>query len=424
MPRSRGFEASPFRFAPDRPVTLLLLAALALGGDPVPPVAAVVANEEGLEEMRRGRYEAAAERFRAAFAEDPAAEAPRRNLAAALDRVAGARLRSGAPEAALALWDEAVALHPGRIAYRSARAGARLALDRDADALYAREDLEWVLARDGDHRESLAALGGLSYRERRLEEAIRHWRRALELDPTDAALRAQLEAAEREWGVERSFEELRGNLFVVRHPPSIPRETAAEVMNLCLEAHGTLCPRFGFHPPKTTVVTLYSPREFRQATGAHAWVAGLSDGTIRIAAPDGGRAAALLRNTIFHEFAHHLIRGIVARAPRWLHEGLAQAAAGDAVEPAEARLRAAMPGDGSALDGAAARSGDGEGARAFYDLALSFSEFLRAQGGDVSLQSLLLALKDGRTEEEALRQVYGASRAELFERWGWRLRGS
>lgn len=402
-------------------IALLLL--LLAGADPDASAEAARANASGLRALAAGRAEEALLAFREAMRLEPGDPRPRRNAAAASARLAETERQEGRNDPAIDRWDEAVRLHPERIAYRVGRAAARLQRGRDADPLHARDDLEWALRRDPDHFEALSRLGGLDYAERRLEEAIRRWRRALELAPEDEPLRRRLSEAEREWEVERSYEELRSRFFVVRHGPSIPRDVAGEAMRFCEEAFGELGARFGAHPGQPTVVLLYPPREFRQATGAHAWVAGLSDGTIRVAVPQGGGALRALRAILYHEYAHHLVRSLAPRAPRWLHEGLAQGAAGDALDAAESRLRESPP-EPAVLAGDLVRSADGDGVRRFYDAALSFTEFLRREAGDPGIQAFLRALREGRSEDEALQLVYGEPLERLHARWRTGLLGS
>ena len=382
---------------------------------------AVARNEEGIASLLARRPEAALASFEAALRARPGEETLLRNAAAAGASLAEVRRREDRLEEALALLDRAVERHPSRLQYRVQRGLVRLLLGRDTDLLFAREEFEGVLAVDGDQIDALVNLGQVSYLERRLEEAVRLWARALALRPDDGSVAERLERARRELQVESDYEELRDPWFLVRFGPLIPREDAAAVLRSCGEAWQDLCRRFGHYPEAVTVVTLYTAGEFRSATRLHGWVAGLSDGTIRLALAPGTGASRGIRNTLFHEFTHHLLRRVAPAAPGWLHEGLAQLAEERSVAEAEIRLRDSGGPEASDLSGEVLRLSDAARVRRFYDAALSFTAFLRGLGGEPGLHALLTALPAGGREEEALRAAFGAGRGALVERWRERL---
>ncbi|MHC4932229.1 MAG: tetratricopeptide repeat protein [Planctomycetota bacterium] len=379
-------------------------------------------NEEGIALLQGRRTAEAAEKFETALASRPGDVNLKRNLAAALAARADERRRAKEPAEAVELLDRSVRLHPERLRYRLLRGRARYQAGRSADRFFAREDFRFVLERDPDHLAALVNLGQLSYMERRLEEAVELWRHALELRPSDSDIRARLDRAERELAVERSYDELRAAKFLVRFGPSIPRTVAETVLTLCETAYDELCARFQHWPDRVTVVSLYSPAEFRSATRLHAWVAGLSDGTLRLTVrADSSRTA--LRAMVYHEYAHHLIRGIASRVPAWLHEGLAQMAEGRSVAAAEARLRKAGALEPDDLSERILAQSDPRRVTRFYDMALSFTEYLRQQGGgDRGIHDLLRGLNDGVGEQRAIKGAFGLSRDELFSRWRMQLR--
>ncbi|MHC4549135.1 MAG: tetratricopeptide repeat protein [Planctomycetota bacterium] len=399
-----------------RPWSLPLLLALAARADT--PVA-VDLNEAGLAHLHAGRAEAAARSFEEALARLPEQPVLRRNLGAALAAVAEQRRRDRRPLDAIDLLDRAVRLHPERLRYRVLLGRVRVEGGRAVDRLAAREDFRHVLDRDPDHLDALVNLGQLEYLERRLEEAVDHWQHALRLGPSDPDVRARLAKAERELRVERAYACVKSASFRVRYAPAIPAETAATVLRLCEEAHGDLTKRFETYPEQI-VVTLYPPEEFRSATQMHGWVSGLSDGTIRITVRRGAGIAAL-RATIYHELTHHLIRRLAPQAPVWLHEGLAQIAEEKSVARAEGRLRRLEPLASVELAAQIVRQSDPRAVSRFYDLALAFTHHLLELQGYPGFLRLCAALRAGRSEEQALRRVYGAGRDLLFRRWRERL---
>jgi hypothetical protein len=215
--------------------------------------------------------------------------------------------------------------------------------------------------------------------------------------------------------VEEAYASLRAASFRVRYAPAIPAERAAAALRLCEEAYGDLTKRFETYPG-LIVVTLYPPAEFRSATRMYGWVAGLSDGTIRITVGPATSNASL-RVTIYHELTHHLIRSHAPRVPVWLHEGLAQIAEGKSADRAVARLRRLGDLEVSELSAEVVRLRDPQQVSRFYDLAVSFTQYLLELQGYPGFLRVFVALREGQSETEALRTVYGSPRAGLFRQW-------
>jgi tetratricopeptide (TPR) repeat protein len=392
---------------------VLLVAAGAVRADP-PGV--VVLNERGIAHLLADQPADAVRCFEQARDALPGRRVLQRNLAAALAALAEERRRASRPLDAIDLLRRAVDLHPERLRYRVLLGRARVEGGRDVDRQLAVEDFTWVLERDPDHLDALVNLGQIRYLERELAAAEEHWRSALVLRPSDADVRARLAKARRERRVEEAYETLLSTSFRIRHAPAIPSERAAAVLRLCEEALGDLTKRFETYPGQI-LVTLYPPAEFRSATRMHGWVAGLSDGTIRITvAPSTTNAS--LRATIYHELTHHLIRCHAPRVPVWLHEGLAQIAEGKSASRALARLRRLDTPEVAELSPpSVVHLRDPRQVSRFYDLAMSFTQYLLELQGYPGFLRVFAALREGKSETEALRTVYGSPRAELFRRW-------
>lgn len=397
-----------------RPVCLcaLLLAAGAVHAEP-PEI--VVLNERGIAQLLAGQPADAVRSFEQARDALPDHRILKRNLAAALAALAEERRRASRPLDAVDLLRRAVDLHPERLRYRVLLGRARFEGGRDVERQLAAEDFEWVLERDPDHLDALVNLGQIRYLERELAAAEGHWRSALELRPSDTDVRARLAKAQRERRVEEAYESLQSPGFRVRHAPAISTERAAAVLRLCEEALGDLTKRFETYPGQI-LVTLYPPAEFRSATRMYGWVAGLSDGTIRITVADGTTNASL-RATIYHELTHHLIRSRAPRVPVWLHEGLAQISEGKSAARALARLRRLDTPEVAELSAEVVRLRDPRQVSRFYDLAMSFTQYLLELQGYPGFLRVFAALREGQSETEALRKVYGSPRAELFRQW-------
>jgi len=377
-------------------------------------------NEAGIASLTAGRPEQAIGHFERAAGASLDHPTVRRNLAAALAAEAEVQRKANEQDAAVRLLGRAIDLHPTRLRYRVLRGRARFETGRPGDRLSAYEEFAEVLSVDPEYLDALVNRGEIAYAERWLPEAERCWSEAARLSPGDPDIQSRLDRVRREAAVEAAFEELGGSRFRIRFGTSVPRARAEEVRGLCESAHDELCARFGHHPATETVVTLYSPAEFRSATQLHGWVAGLSDGSIRLTLHPASTSAEL-RATVYHEYAHHVIRGIAPRTPAWLHEGLAQLAEGRSIARAEARLRLAGPLNAAALDAPVLTQSDPRVVGHYYDLALGFTRHLLDLRGDSGVQELLRGI--GRLTELDLlmRQIYGGSRGELFLRWSERL---
>jgi tetratricopeptide (TPR) repeat protein len=381
---------------------------------------AVAANEAGIRQLLEGRPAEAVVAFEKAHERAPESVVVRRNLAAALAALGEEKRKAHDPHGAVELFDRAVTLHPERLRYRVLRGLARVETGVEGLRYYAREDFAYVLDRDPDHLDALFNLGEVAYMDRQLEEAVALWRRARALRPSDASIQSRLDKAERELAVERSYEQLRGRVFLIRYAPEIDATQATTVLRLCEEAYGLLTKQFSVYPDKI-VVTLYTPSQFASATRMHGWVAGLSDGTIRLTVR-GNAGAKELEATVYHELTHHLVRRIAPRAPVWLHEGLAQRAEGRSVEAAEERLRRGEPlPNAGELSAEILRERDPRRVGRFYDLTLAFTTYLQQQYHDAGITKLLERLGERVPEDKAIRDVFGASRAQLFAAWLERL---
>ena len=169
-----------------------------------------------------------------------------------------------------------------------------------------------------------------------------------------------------------------------------------------------------WEPREPLTVVLYEHRQFRDVTRVHGWATGLFDGKIRLPLPSTLPPVAQLERLIVHEYAHaaihHLARG---RAPRWLHEGLAQALEGLSADP---MLR--VPGSLS-LAGVEALVTDADPlrARAGYDIALWVVRDLLDRGGMEAMRELLSRLGAGDTLDEAAPCVYGLGMGEIEFQW-------
>lgn len=164
------------------------------------------------------------------------------------------------------------------------------------------------------------------------------------------------------------------------------------------------------------------------------WVAGFADPGRNLVAVRAGEAGPgrlpALRRTFRHELAHlALHRATAGNAPRWLHEGYAQYAAGDWNWSQAWRLRFLLLRSGGDLLRRLSLgfNGSREDARAAYLLSYTAVQALAERGGGAGLSAFFDRLRAGATVDGAVRDVYGMTlgqfertwKDQVTDRYGW-----
>jgi hypothetical protein len=274
--------------------------------------------------------------------------------------------------------------------------------------------LEAVVRLDPDSQ-SRMLLARLYDQRDDLPHALAHLRAILDREPANAEARRFLEKLERERGAESRFERETTEHFIVKSRAGGDRETRRAVARLAEIVHERVGAQLGFRPRQPLTVVLYDdPSQFRLVTGVHGWASGVFDGKIRLPLASGAKVSRDLERLMLHEYAHAAIHEIArGRAPRWLHEGLAQLLEGAPVDPL---LR--VPGSPT-LAGVEALVGDPDPlrARTGYDLALWIAHDLVDRGGMEAVRALLTRLGRGEPLAEAVGRVYGVRLTELESQW-------
>ena len=320
-------------------------------------------------------------------------------------------IHGGDYETAANLFHRALQIQPALYGARVAYAVSEIALGHDGSALAAVLD---GLERRPDGAQLHELLGDLRDREENLEEALRSWRHAFELDPTDR-VREKILKAERDQQSRAGYQFARSSHFNVRYDGEVDADLAASVMEFLEAQYWELSDEYKHAPTQPITVLLYPNREFREVTQAAEWVGGLYDGKIRV--PLGGlarldeRARRVLRHELTHAVVHSKSRG---HAPRWLHEGLAQVAEGRRLSDGD------LDGVREQLSQIDPTEWDKDGFS--YALALSLTSFLQQERGFDDLVYLVQLLGEGVEEDEALTRIYGEDYVSICRRWADRVR--
>ena len=367
-------------------------------------------TEEAIGLYAAGQLPRACERFSQAAEADPANAARRQDLSLCFEGGGWQALREGRPDEALALFRQALVGAPDTPALLKGVGLAAVHAGRPEEAfgpleraVLAESDAEvrLLLAHLYDHRDDPA-------------RAIAHLRAVLEREPGHEAARRLLEKVERERLAEAGFQREVMPRFVVKYRGARAEDSRRTIVALLDGAAERVGKALGYRPSERLTVVLYEHQQFQDVTRVHGWATGLFDGKIRLPVGPALPPARELERLIVHEYAHaaihHLSRG---RAPRWLHEGLAQALEGAAADP---MLR--VPGS-LTLAGVEALVADPDPlrARAGYDIALWIVQDLLDRGGMEAMRGLLVRLGAGEPMADATVAMYGLRMAEIESQW-------
>ena len=303
----------------------------------------------------------------------------------------------------LALVQDQPELYVARVGY----AVSEIELGRDGLALSVVLD---GISRQPERAELHILLGELRYREERLDDALRCWRRAFKLDADDK-LRDRILKVERELHASRYYDFASSSHFNLRYDGTVDLDLAGAVIEHLEEQYWVVTESFRHSPGQPITVQLFPEREFREVTRAPDWAGGLYDGKIRV--PLGGltRLTTDAKRVLTHELTHAIVHSKSrGNAPRWLQEGLAQMAEG------KRPLRSDLQSIAKQLN---QRPPDQWGSLEFsYPLSLAVCQYLSTRSGFDSLVELVERLGGGTGTDEALHEVYGQDYGEICRDWG------
>jgi tetratricopeptide (TPR) repeat protein len=420
--------------APSRNARLLVLAATALGvatlllgwregRRPLPPDVertVVFASardqesralaEEAIRLYAAGQFPRACEKFGRAAADDPGSVIRRQDVVRCFEGWGWHALREGRPDEAALLFQQGLTETPDDPALLKGLGLAAVHAGRPDDAF---GPLERAVRAEYD-ADVRVLLAHLHDRRDNPVPAISNLRAVLEREPAHAAARRLLEKVEREQRAEAGFQREVTPRFVVKYPDAHDPEARRAIIAHLEAAAERVGRLLGYAPRERTTVVLYEHHEFRGVTQAHSWASGLFDGKIRLLIGPIRPQAREIEQLAVHEYAHAAIHDLSrGRAPRWLHEGLAQVLEGATSDP-----MLHVPG-GLTLAGVEALAGEADPlrARTGYDISLWIVSDLVDRGGIESMRELLGRLGAGETIAQAIPRVYGLRLTELESQW-------
>jgi tetratricopeptide (TPR) repeat protein len=370
-------------------------------------------TDEAIRLYAAGHFARACDRFRTVAERDPASASRRADAGRCFQGWGWQALSEGRAAEAMALFRQGLRDAPDSPVLLRGFGVAAVHAGRAGEAI---EPLE-AAVRLADDAQVRMLLAHLYDRRDEATRASAHLAAVLAREPAHEAARRLADRLERERRAEAGFERESAAGFAIKWPTDAGDDRKRLVRRLLDGARVRLQRELAFHPADPVAVVLYPDAEFRAVTGAHAWASGVFDGKIRLPL---GAAERDLERLVLHEYAHAAVHELGrGRAPRWLHEGFAQAVEGIEADP----MLRVPPSVTLAGVEALITDPDPLRARTGYDLALWVVRDLLDRGGTPRLGDLLARLGRHEPLDVAFARVYGLTLTELESQWR-RLLGS
>jgi hypothetical protein len=258
-----------------------------------------------------------------------------------------------------------------------------------------------------DSADTLAILGYAQYASDRNKDAIRSWKRSLQIRP-DAQVQKYLEKAERDASAESDFTQNESSHFTLKYEGRQTPESLRRDLVSTLESHyGDLVRDLGVAPRGSIAVILYTDQAFFDVTQSPSWAGAVNDGKLRIPVNGMSSVTPDLSRVLKHELAHSFINQLSGgRCPQWLNEGIAQAMEPKSLSSRGRRLASLFKAQQeipfNQLEGSFMRFSGMEAILA-YDESLAAVQFIIDTQSLSDLQRILQRLAEGSSTETALR---------------------
>lgn len=291
-----------------------------------------------------------------------------------------------------------------------------LKLQRASDAIPYAERASQITPESAD---AWNLLGGAYFNSNRTTEAIRAWKKSLQLRP-DANVQESLAKAERELKAEDDFSQADSAHFTLHFEGQQTSDALRRQMLDTLESHfNELVGELGSYPHGSISVSLYTGRTFFDVTQAPDWAGALYDGKLRIPVEGIHSMTPELSRVLKHELTHSFTREITrGRCPQWLNEGVAQMLEPKSVATVGSKLAAVYAGQRqiplNTLEGSWVQLPDGAAQLAYYE-GLAGVEYIRDTYGMGDVQRLLQRIGEGASTESALRSTIHGGYSDLEE---------
>jgi Flp pilus assembly protein TadD len=373
------------------------------------------AAREAFSLYQQGQVAAACEKYRDLEARSRRDDV-RRALGGCYARLGRDAYQAGRADEAIEHYRRAVDVAPQREHW----GGLALAHARAGDAARGQAIVEQGLRAFPDDPELLYLLADLQERQGRSREAVETLKRLLARETGHARGRSLLTRLEREQGFEGGFWSQESPHFLVRYEGGGGIEVGRSVVDILERAYDSLGRDLGVYPKERVQVGIYVTKTFAEIGGIPPefaeHVLGFYDYQklrLRLSASQAGSLS--LERLSRHEYAHLLIhQASKGRAPRWLHEGLAQV-----LEPRSAprfiESDVVLDRQYFTLDGLE-RLFRSNAVGVAYQLSHVVAEYLVDRGGISGVRAFLEHLGQGEPLAQALKEGVGVGIDDLNAR--------
>lgn len=166
--------------------------------------------------------------------------------------------------------------------------------------------------------------GWAYYGLNKIDLAVAEWKKSLAIR-ADSEVEAALAKAERDKKEEESYKENESRHFTVKYSGAAEPELAREILRTLEMHYDAIESELSYTTPEAIGVVLYTRETFTDITNAPNWVGALNDGRLRVPVQGLTSVTPELSRVLKHELTHSFVEQMThAKAPTWMHEGLAQ----------------------------------------------------------------------------------------------------
>jgi tetratricopeptide (TPR) repeat protein len=265
--------------------------------------------------------------------------------------------------------------------------------------------------------DAYTVLGYVQFSADRTKDAVRTWKRSLELRP-DPVVQQYLAKAQREATTEADFAQKESSHFTLRYEGKQSSEQLRRELVATLESeYDDLVRQLGVAPRASIPVILYTEQAFFDVTQAPSWSGAINDGKLRIPISGVSSMTSDLARVLKHELAHSFVNQVSnGRCPTWLNEGVAQAMEGKSLASDGRRIgqlfRAQHAIPYNMLEGSFMRFNNVEAVVA-YDESLAAVEYISQTYGMSDVERILERIGQGSSAEAALRATIHSDYGQL-----------
>lgn len=292
-----------------------------------------------------------------------------------------------------------------------------MALARSGNAAAALSFAERSVRAKPESADAFTVLGYAQFANDRSKDAIRSWKKSLELRP-DSVVEQYLAKAQREEKAESDFTQRETSHFVLRYEGKQTSEQLRRELTATLESeYDDLVRQLGVAPRASIPVILYTEQAFFDVTHAPSWSGAVNDGKLRIPISGVSSMTSDLARVLKHELAHSFVSQVSGgRCPTWLNEGVAQVIEPKSVGSAGRRLgelfRSQQAIPYNVLEGSFMRFSSTE-AYVAYAESLAAVEYISETYGMSDVERMLERIGQGSAPEAALRATIHSDYGQL-----------